>query len=513
METSTRIVKNTTYLYIKMAANLLISLYTARVFLNTLGPSDYGLYTLIAGVIFMFGFLQDTLSRSTLRYLCFYKAQNNLLLQKKVYTISIILHLIISLIIAFNLIIITDYLFSGFLNIDTDRVYAARMVYYFMIASFAFTVMSVPYDSILNANEDMLYYSVIGIIESVLRLVLAIWLPFVETDKLIFYSFFLACITIFSLIIKRVYCHRKYEECQLSISLFDKGIAKQMTTYAGWNFLTSITSLISFNAMPVLLNNFFNTVVNAAQGIAGQVNGILMVFSSNLLKALNPTITKSGGVYDIQKTLRFSMTGSKLSFLITCFLSVPIIVECHYILKLWLVNVPEWAPVFCALLLIRSLSNQLVTVYAECIYASDNIRNYCIIKGILNILPIVIVYLWFKMGAAPYVIYIALFLCWELLGGIVIIYYNRKLYHLSIASYLRQLVLPCLGILVVALAMGFAINTLFDESIIRLFSNILLSCLIISLLSWVMVLDREEKDLFVKMLGKLLSQLKITHST
>lgn len=512
METSTRIVKNTSYLYIKMAANLLISLYTARVFLNTLGPSDYGLYTLIAGVIFMFGFLQDTLSRSTLRYLCFYKTQENLLFQKKVYSISILMHLVISLIIAFNLIIIADYLFSGFLNIDAERIHAARMVYYFMIASFAFTVMSVPYDSVLNANEDMLYYSVIGIIESLLRLALAIWLPFVEADKLIFYSFFLACITVFSLIVKRIYCHRKYKECRFSFALFDKGIAKQMTSYAGWNFLTSITSLIAFNSMPVLLNNFFNTVVNAAQGIASQVNGVLMVFSSNLLKALNPTITKSGGVYDIQKTLRFSLTGSKLSFLITCFISVPIIIECSYILKLWLVNVPEWAPVFCSLLLIRSLSNQLVTVYAECIYASDNIRNYCIIKGILNILPIAIVYLWFKMGGAPYIVYITLFLCWELLGGMVIIYYNRKMYKLNIFSYLRQLVLPCFGILLVSLAIGYAINVLFEESFIRLLSNTLLSCFIISVLSWIMVLDKEEKDLFIKMSVKIISQLKITHT-
>lgn len=493
-----------------MIVNLFISLYTARVFLNTLGASDYGLYTLIAGAIFMFGFLQDTLSRSTLRYLCYYKAKQNKLSQKKVYSISIVLHLIVSLIIAFNLVLIADFLFSGFLNIDPDRVYAARIVYYFMIVSFAFTVMSVPYDSILNANEDMFYYSVIGIIESLMRLVLAILLPYVETDKLVFYALFLSLITIISLIVKRIYCYHKYEECRFSFSLFDKVLAKQMTLYAGWNFITSITSLISFNSMPILLNYFFSTVVNAAQGIAAQINGIMMVFSTNLLKALNPTITKSGGIKDIEKTSRFSITGSKLSFLITCFISVPVIIECSYILKLWLVNVPEWASIFCALLLIRSLANQLITVYAECIYASNNIRNYCIVKGILNLIPILLVYLCLKMGAAPYIVYVVLFICWELLGGAVIIYYNKQMYGLDIYFYLYRLVFPCIGVLSVSLAIGFFINNLFSESLIRLLLNIVLPNIVVASLSWYYILDHEEKALFIKIAKKVISYSKNT---
>ena len=195
-----------------MITTFVVALYTARVCLNVLGASDYGLFTLIAGVIFMFGFLQDTLTRSTLRYLCYYKTQNNILYQTKVYSISIFLHLAIALVIIFNLLLVTNFLFSGFLKIDPDRIYAAKMVYFCMIASFSFTVMSVPYDSVLNANEDMLYYSLVGIIENVLKLGLALYLPFVESDPLIFFSVVSACITILSLLVKRFYCHLKYEE-------------------------------------------------------------------------------------------------------------------------------------------------------------------------------------------------------------------------------------------------------------------------------------------------------------
>ena len=507
METSSRIVKNTTFLYLKMAASLFISLYTARVFLAVLGASDYGLYTLVAGVIFMFGFLQDTMSRATLRYLCYYKANNDIDGQKKVYNISVVLHVGIAFIIAVNLLLVADFLFSGFLNIDAERTDAARKVYYFMTASFAFTVMTVPYDAVLNANENMLYYSIVGIAESLLRLLLALWLPYVESDKLVFYAFFLTCITILSLVVRRVYCYKRYEECVLRPSLFDKVLARQMVTYAGWNFITSITSLLAFNSMPLLLNTFFSTIVNAAQGIAAQVNGVLTLFSTNMLKALNPTITKSGGIHDIQKLTRFSATGSKLSFLIMCFFSVPIIVECPYILSLWLVDVPEWTALFCVMLLIRSLLNQLVTVYAECVYASNDIRNYCIIKGILNILPIPLVYLSFSLGGAPYMLYVMLFVCWELLGGAVVVLFNKKMYGLVVGQYLKDVVAPCIATLVLEFAIGATIAIIMDETFARAAVNTVCVTLAFAACSYFFVLTTDEKVLVARQIASLKNKI------
>lgn len=483
-----------------MLITMLISLYTARVFLNTLGASDYGLYTLISGVIFMFGFLQDTLTRATLRYLCVYKVEGDLVKQRKVFSISMLLHFAISLFIMTNLLIINNFLFSGFLNIPPDRLLTARYVYYFMIASFAFTVMSIPYDSVLNANENMFFYSFVGIAESLLKLFLAIVLPFVDSDKLIFYSLFLSLITIVSLIVKRVYCHWKYEECRFRIAYYDKYMAQNMISYAGWNFLTSISSLISFNAMPILLNKFYGTVLNAAQGIATQVNGVLTQFSSNMLKALNPTITKNGAGENVENMMKFGLTGSKLSFVILCFFAVPIIVECPYVLQLWLVNVPDWASVFCVMLLIRSLANQLTIVFSDCIYASQDIKYYCIFKSILNIMPIVFVYIVFKMGGAPYLLYVILFGCWEVLGGIVILYFNRKKYQLKIWLYLKTLLFPCIILLLIEYGCGLLITTLMEVSLFRLIIVIFNSTVLCLSLSWILVFGEIERKLILDIL-------------
>lgn len=509
IQNSTRVVRNTTYLYVKMVVSMLISLYTARVFLNVLGASDYGLYTLIAGVIFMLGFFQDMLTRATLRYLCFYKANEDLLNQRKVYSISMMFHIGIAIIIALNLILLMDFLFSGFLNIDVDRVQTARKVYYFMIASFVFTVMTVPYDSVLNANEDMLYYSIVGIIESVLKLALALYLPYANIDKLFFFSLVTAIITVLSLIVKRIYCHLKYSECKVKWAYFDKIIARNMVTYAGWNFLTSISSLVAFNAMPVVLNIFFGTIANAAQGIASQINGVMTSFSTNIQKALSPVITKTGsGRTDIDTMKQFALSGSKISFLILAFLSVPVIIECPFILKVWLVNVPQWAAIFSVLLLIRTITNQLVSVYADCVYASENIKNYCIIKSVLNILPVILVYMLFKYGAAPYMLYVALFLCWELMGGIVVIYYNRRLYGQDIKAYFHHLLLPCMTVLTMCIALGYAVDTVLSESLYRLLLNIIISSLTIAVLSWKMVLDDKEKSMIIGVYTKMSSRVK-----
>jgi len=213
--------------------SMIISLYTARVILNTLGASDYGLYGLISGVVFMFGFLQDTLTRATLRFLCFYKANNDKISQTKVFSISYILHMFIATLAFLILVIVSFFLFSGFLNISENRIDVAKYVYYLMIVNLVFTILSIPYDSALNANENMQYYSIVGIVESMLKLLLALCLPYVSYDKLLLYSLMLAIISISSLIAKWIYCYIKYDECKLRLSLFDKNIAISMATYAG----------------------------------------------------------------------------------------------------------------------------------------------------------------------------------------------------------------------------------------------------------------------------------------
>lgn len=508
MSTSGHVIKNTAYLYVKMIITMVVSLYTARVFLNVLGASDYGLYQLVAGTIALFAFLQDTLVLATLRYLCFYKGKNDFEKENSVFNISIILHFALSLIITIALLSVTNFLFGGFLNIPSERIDVAKFVYYLMIVTSLLSIMSIPYDSVLNANENMLYFSVIGIIEAILKLILALVLSYSPIDKLVFFGIGTALITLISLVIRRVYCHAKYKECRYNFKLVDKGILKDMVSYAGWNMLTGVTAVFVTNATSIVLNKFFGTLVNAAQGVANQVNATLLQFSGNIQKSINPIINKSYGENDEKRMLRLSYSGSKLSFVIFFFICVPIIVEAPYIMRIWLKNVPEWTVIFCQILLIRSLFRQLTTYFSNCIYATGNIKNYCIIKSIFNAISVVAMIIAFYVGLPPYYAYISLFIFFEFIGGIIILAYCKRLFTFSIRDYFINLLIPSTILLVTELIVGYGVTNICKESFLRLLLNTTLITGTTVLLSWELFFSKEERDLIVGMKKSFTNRVK-----
>lgn len=478
-----------------MAVTMLISLYSTRVILDNLGEKDFGLFNLVAGVIVMFGFFQDTMTRATLRYLCFYKGEKNIKKQIVVFNVSFFIHIIIAIIICTNLIAFSDYIFNNLLNIDTERVEAAKYVYYFMIISFAFTVLTIPYDSILNANENMFIYAAIGIIESLCKLIIALAIPFYTNDKLIFFSICTTLITINSLLIKRIYCHKKYEECKIRITSIDKYTVRKMLSYAGWNFLTSISSLLSYHGLGVILNIFWGTALNAAQGIANQINGVLMTFSENILKAINPVINKAEGENNQERLQILSFTGTKFTFIIFTFFALPIIFESDNILNLWLKETPKWTVIFCQLLLIRTLTNQLTTVFASRVYAQGNIKNYCIIKSFFNILPLPITYFAFKNSFPPYTMYIIMLFFWEILGGLVVLYFAQRKCNINVRAYIKEILIPATMLFITTSLIDYIIISNLTASIFRILYTTLISIAVTCLITWYTFLNSYEKNI------------------
>ncbi len=316
MSTGSRVIKNTGFLYGKMAITMFMSLYTTRLILNALGASDFGLFNVIGGAIAMLGFLHAAMSTSTQRFMSFYEGRGEKLQQKYIFNVSTVLHYAIALILGVGLLLAGFYFFNGGLNIPDNRVLAAKVIYGSLIFSTMFTVISVPYEAVLNAHENMLYYSIVGIIESMLKLTVALIIVRYAGDKLILYGILMAVIPLISRVIMQIYCHRKYEECIIAPKkYFEKALMQEMTSFAGWSFLYSASSIITQYGLGIVLNNFFGTILNAAQGIANQISGQLMAFSNNMLKALNPVIAKSEGGGNRNLMLMASLTGCKISFL------------------------------------------------------------------------------------------------------------------------------------------------------------------------------------------------------
>ena len=215
-QTANRVIKNTGYLYAKMAITMFVSLYTTRLILNSLGASDFGIYNIVGGAIAMLGFLNVAMASATQRFMSFSEGEGNKEKQKYIFNISCVLHLSISIVIGLVLLMAGWFFFHGILNIPEERISAAQVVYGGLIISTMLTVMNVPYDAVMNAHENMRYYAIVGVIESLLKLLVAFACVYTRGDKLIVYGLLMASIPLITLSIMKVYCHRHYEECVIS---------------------------------------------------------------------------------------------------------------------------------------------------------------------------------------------------------------------------------------------------------------------------------------------------------
>ena len=272
MSTSSNIIKNTGFLYIKMGITVFISLYTTRIILNALGTADFGIYGVVGGAITMLGFLNGAMANATQRFMSYSEGEGNKEKQKAIFNNSILLHWVLAVIVAAVLECAMFAFFGGILNIEPERMEAAKWIYHFTVLSTLFTIITVPYDAAINAHENMLYYSVIGVLESVLKLVAALVTVQAQTDKLILYGAFMAGITILMLVIKQIYCRRHYDECKLSLKRYvNKEVMKNITGFAGWNFIGSMGTLLGNCGGSIVINHYFGTTINAAQNVGAQL--------------------------------------------------------------------------------------------------------------------------------------------------------------------------------------------------------------------------------------------------
>jgi O-antigen/teichoic acid export membrane protein len=435
---SKRVVFNTGILYAKMLVTMGISLYSTRVVLNALGATDYGIFSLIAGVIAMLSFLNAAMTASTQRYLSFHQGKNDFLMQKKIFSNSWILHILIGLIVVVLLEIACPFLFNGFLNIPTERIFMAKTVYHFMTVAVFFSIISVPFTASLNAHENMLWIAIVNIIESVFRLAIALSLvTFVQEGRLVVYGLLTAILGGISFLLYAGYCLKKYNECTLKDYHIDKPLMKELSSFAGWNLFGALCGVGRTQGLAILLNIFFGTVVNAAYGIANQVAGQMNFFSSTMLRALNPQIMKSEGMNDRKRMLRLSMMASKFGFFLLAFIAIPCIFEMPAILKFWLKEVPEYTDIFCSLILIGALINQLTIGLQSAIQATGRIKIYQIVVGSIQLLNLPIAYFLLKNKFPSYAVLIS-FVCIEVFACLLRLIFLKKLARLSIREYFKR---------------------------------------------------------------------------
>ena len=478
-----------------MVIVMIINLWTVPLLLRALGQSDYGLYQLVAGVITMLTFINASMTISTQRYMSVAMGQSDCETRlNSIYNVSLLLHLIIGVAIVVILEILTPFLFDGFLNIEPERLEAAIWIYELLIVSTFVTIISVPFDAAINAYENMAVFAIISIIDALLRLAIAIALPYLTGDLLIVYGAGMALISILNALMKYGYTHTHYKNMFWDRSSLDKQTFKDMFGFAGWNVFGSLAVVGRNQGIAIVLNKFFGTIINASYGIANQISALINYFSVTLQKSINPQLMKSEGMNNRERMLKISFLSSKYSVLIMLLLIIPLIIEMPYVLNLWLHDdVPEYTIPFARLTLIVSVIYQLSAGLMSAIQSTGKIRAYQLSIGtiiLLNIpISVIILYIW----SNPLIIYVVMIII-EIVCLIVRIGFAVILVKADWLSFCAKIVLPLTIITFISGICVYAVAHFFNSSLLILLGEYIINAIVICFISWFFLFSLEEKQ-------------------
>lgn len=493
METSKRVMFNSVVLYIKIIVNMIISLVTVPLILHALGESDYGLYNLVAGLISMLAFLNSSMAITTQRYLSIAIGEGNRSRLNNIYNVALILHFLIGLVVVALFEICYLFLFDGFLNIEPDRVQAAKIVYQFIVLSTLFTILSVPFCAVLNAKENMLLFSVIAIVESLLKLVLAFSLGRCIFDRLIIYGGGMAIISLLSMALYGACVKVKYKDLEVSFKKhFSNNTLLQMLSFTGWSTFGAVSMIGRNQGTAVLFNLFCGTIANAAYGIANQINGVLGYFSATFQKALNPQLMQSEGMNNRPRLIRLSMISSKYSVWVIALFAIPLIMEMPYVLRLWLNDIPDNTLQLSRLVLVLSIVYQFSVGPMSSIQAVGKIKDYFIVMSLLILLNLPICYFVLREGMPMYYC-IVVFIIIEFISLIVRLFMAHNLVGIDIYAFVKQVIAPNALCIVAGTILSFPMHCLIRESFLRV---VVVSGLYLAgylMVAWFFVFDDEVK--------------------
>ncbi|WP_298487920.1 hypothetical protein [uncultured Maribacter sp.] len=508
MEQAKRVAKNTGFLYARMAITVFISLYSTRLVLAALGATDFGIFNVVAGAIAMLTFLNAAMTSATQRFMSFAEGKGDFKAQIGIFNVSVLLHWVIAFIVVLILEIASYFLFNGILEIPDNRLYAAKLIFQCMVISTFFKIISVPYDAVINAHENMFFVAVLGVLESLLKLGIAIYITSTNFDALVVYGFLMALMEVILLLIRRVYCHKSYKEVSINIKKhYDRALFKEMSSFAGWSFLGSSTTMFSQYGQGVVLNMFFGPKINASHGIANQISGQMGAFATTMLKALSPAITKSEGAGGRSNMLKMTLFGSKFSFFLLIIFTVPVIIEMPYIFKFWLINVPPYAILFSRLILFNKLIEQLFVPIDTAIRAVGHIKEYQIAISILAILPLPICAFLFSYNFSPYYLYVVL-MVYVISHAIIILFYARKYCSLSMISFFKQTFLRSFFTFLVVIGLSYLPTLLLSEGLPRLITVIIISGITYLFSVWYIGFNKGERQLIIPLLDNTLKKVK-----
>lgn len=502
MRNSSRVILNTGAQYTKTIVNVILSLYSTRIILGALGVDDYGIYSLVAGVVALLSFIVNAMVVTTQRFISFNFGKGGNDTIKKIFATSISLHLIIGLLAGMLLEFVGIYLFNGYLNIVPEKIALAYHIYHVMVVILIITFLTSPFRALLIAHENIVYLSIIDVIDGLFKLLFALYLTYVTNDRLITYVSLLIILAAFNFIVLSIYDFWKYEECVFPTKTqFSYSYIRELSSFAGWTIYSVGCIAGRTQGVAVIINRFFGVTLNAAFGLALQVNGAFLFLSQSLMNALNPQIVKSEGSGNRQKMLRLSEIESKFAFFILSMVAIPCIFEMPTILTMWLKDVPANTVYFCDFIILASMVDQLTVGLGTANQATGKIMMYSLFVNTVKLSTVAVVGLLLLAGGGIYVVmpcYVAV----ELLCSVIRLFFLKRSAGLDIREFCSNVFLKEI-IPVSLIIISCYIIVLFVSAWYRFLLTFLISGLVYSVSIYYFGLCTDEKGIVSGFINKL----------
>ena len=501
-ENNKRIAKNTAMLYIRMFFIMAVTLYTSRVVLNVLGVVDFGIYNVVGGVVAMMGLFNSAMSVATQRYLTFELGKGDQVRLKQVFSMCFTIFILLALLILFLAETAGLWFLNAKLVIPISRMSAANWLYQYSILTCIAALFVAPYNAAIIAHEKMDVYAYVGIIEVLLKLGVVFLLEYISFDRLPVYGFFLFLAQVVVTGLYAVYSIRYYAECRYRF-YWEKSLFRELLSYSGWNIFGSLAALAKGQGLNILLNMFFTPTVNAARGIAYQINTAVTLFFTNFYTAVKPQVIKYYSQGELMDMFKLVFRSSKMSFYLILLISLPIIIETPFIIQLWLGQLPNYVVGFTRLIIVVSAIDALATPLMTVAHATGHIKLYQSLVGTMVIMNVPISYVFLKLGFSPYIVfYISIFISIACL--FTRLWIVHRLMPFPVKDYVVKVFGNSLTVGLMASLLPVLLHSLLDTSLAAVVAVCLVSLVSSCLCVYYVGLERDERLFVLQIVRKKL---------
>lgn len=486
-----RIARNTLFLYIRSFVSMLIGLYTSRMILDVLGVSDFGIYNVVGGVITMMTFLNGSFNVAISRYLTFELGRKDFTAYNRVFNTALVIQCGLALLVFLVAETVGLWFVNTHLVIPADRMAAANWVYQTAIISAIISIICSPFAASITAHERMHVPAYIGIGESVAKLLIVISLYRCSYDKLIVWSILFMLITISSATIQIVYTRCRFPHTAVNMR-HDRTLLRSMASFSGWNLFGTIAWTLKDQGINIVLNLFGGPVVNAARGVSYQIKGAILTLTGGFQSAVNPQLTKNYAADELEATHRLLCRSSKIGYFLLLILAIPVCFEISFLLNLWLVKIPEYAPMFTVLVIAETLCEVFSGPAITTLMATGRIKCYQIVVGTILLLNLPLAYLLLLFGCpiwAPFAVAIAM----TVIGQFARLLFIRRQLQMSLSMYFRTVILRCAIVTIIAVVAPLAIYLTMSQGFLRFFILVPASLLSTAAAIWAVGLDNSER--------------------